>query len=70
MAGPVVGQFIYSATDYKFGVTFYIFSGIIFPFMLLALFLLPNSLNRRSEHGGNNIINNSEDLGTEKVEDF
>ena len=48
MLGPVVGQMIYSGTDYNFGLTFYIFAGILTPFMLIALFLLPNSLNRKA----------------------
>jgi len=48
MLGPVVGQMIYSGTKYNFGLTFYIFAGILTPFMLLALFLLPLSLNKRA----------------------
>lgn len=48
MLGPVVGQMIYSGTKYNFGLTFYIFAGILIPFMLLALFLLPQSLNKKA----------------------
>lgn len=48
MLGPVVGQMIYTGTNYDFGLTFYIFAGILTPFMLLALFLLPRSLNKRA----------------------
>ncbi len=47
MLGPVVGQMIYSITNYDFGLTFFIFAALITPFMLLAAFLLPNSLNKR-----------------------
>ena len=54
MLGPVVGQMIYSGTKYDFGLTFYIFAGILTPFMLLALFLLPHSLNRRANEQNSN----------------
>ena len=54
MLGPVVGQMIYSGTKYDFGLTFYIFAGILTPFMLLALFLLPRSLNRRANEQNSN----------------
>ena len=54
MLGPVVGQMIYSGTKYDFGLTFYIFAGILTPFMLLALFLLPRSLNRRANEKNSN----------------
>ena len=54
MLGPVVGQIIYSGTKYDFGLTFYIFAGILTPFMLLALFLLPHSLNRRANEQNSN----------------
>jgi MFS family permease len=47
MLGPVVGQMIYSITNYDFGLTFFIFAALITPFMLLAVFILPNSLNQR-----------------------
>ncbi len=50
MLGPVVGQVIYTGTKYDFGLTFYIFAGIIAPFMLLALFMLPRSLNKKANH--------------------
>jgi hypothetical protein len=50
MLGPVVGQIIYSGTNYNFGWTFYIFAGILTPFMLMAFFLLPKSLNKRANH--------------------
>ena len=51
MLGPVVGQLIYSVTSYNFGLTFYIFSVFIAPFMILAWVALPNSLNDRQQGG-------------------
>ena len=50
MMGPVVGQVIYSGTNYNFGLTFFIFASILTPFMLNALFMLPRSLNKRGKH--------------------
>ncbi len=49
MLGPVVGQMIYTGTKYDFGLTFYIFAGILTPFMFLAIFFLPRSLNKRTQ---------------------
>lgn len=51
MLGPVVGQMIYSVTNYNFGLTFYLFAAVITPFLLLAAFVLPNSLNKRQGGG-------------------
>ena len=51
MLGPVVGQIIFSITRYNFGLTFYIFSGLIAPFMVLAWVVLPSSLNKRQQNG-------------------
>jgi hypothetical protein len=52
MLGPVVGQLIYSLTKYNFGLTFYIFSALIVPFMVLAWVVLPNSLNKKQQGAG------------------
>jgi Na+/pantothenate symporter len=54
MLGPALAQIIYTGTNYNFGLTFYIIAGIITLFMFLALFLLPNTLNKRAVRYENN----------------
>lgn len=49
MLGPFLGQAIYSAIDFEF--TFYVFAGIIAPFMVLCFFWIPQSLNRGKVNG-------------------
>jgi len=46
--GAFIGQMIYSGTSYNLALTLYIFAGTLTFFMLIPLFFLPNSLNRKA----------------------
>ena len=69
MLGPVVGQMIFSITRYNFGLTFYIFSGLIAPFMILAWVVLPSSLNKRQQNGAGSVPPGEGGLIVEGAED-
>ena len=45
MSGPLLGQLIYNALEFE--KTFYIFAGIISPFLLLSILWIPRELNRK-----------------------
>ena len=41
--GPLVGQWIYGVLSFQW--TFYTFAGILTPFMILVIFMIPKVLN-------------------------
>jgi hypothetical protein len=69
MLGPVVGQMIFSITRYNFGLTFYIFSGLIAPFMILAWMVLPSTLNKRQQNGAGSVPHGEGGFIVEKAYD-
>lgn len=45
--GPLVGQWIYGVLSFQW--TFYAFAGILTPFMILVIFMIPKELNHNEQ---------------------